>query len=313
MEAVLNAALPVFALILAGYLTARFGILGTAATDSINRFVVYLALPALLFEAMATIAWRNLANGAFLAAFGGGMMIVFLACLLLERRAGRSLTDAGIDSLAAAYANTGFLGIPLCLVTFGRQSLPPVIIATLLTACLLFAIVIVLIEVDRHGSRDLGHALGKVSLTLLRNPLLVAPVLGMGFAATGLPLPAPVDRFAILLGNAASPCALVAIGLFLAQQRGGHDNRAVIRLVAVKLLVHPAITAVLAFWLFPMPLLWAQLAVVLAALPVGTGPFMLAKLYDREAAIASRAILLSTICSVVTVSLLIAWLAPPGH
>ena len=308
MDAVLNAALPVFALILAGYLAARCGILGPAATDSINRFVVYLALPALLFQVMATIAWHDLANGAFLAAFCGGMMIVFLGCLLVERRNRRSLTDAGIDSLAAAYANTGFLGIPLCLVTFGRQSLPPVIIATLLTACLLFAIVIVLIEVDRHGRQDLGPAIGKVSLVLLRNPLLVSPVAGMAFAATGLPLPLPVDRFATLLGNAASPCALVAIGLFLAQQRGGHDNRAVLRLVGLKLLVHPAVTALLAFWLFPMPRLWAQVAVVLAALPVGTAPFMLAKLYDREAAVASRAILLSTLCSVVTVSLLIAWL-----
>jgi len=308
MDAVLNAALPVFALILAGYLAARFGILGPAATDSINRFVVYLALPALLFQVMATIAWHDLANLAFLAAFGGGMMIVFLGCLMVERHNRRSLTDASIDSLAAAYANTGFLGIPLCLVTFGRQSLPPVIIATLLTACLLFAIVIVLIEVDRHGRQDLGPAIGKVSLVLLRNPLLVSPVAGMAFAATGLPLPLPVDRFATLLGNAASPCALVAIGLFLAQQRGGHDNRAVLRLVALKLLVHPAVTALLAFWLFPMPRLWAQVAVVLAALPVGTGPFMLAKLYDREAAVASRAILLSTLCSVVTVSLLIAWL-----
>jgi len=168
-----------------------------------------------------------------------------------------------------------------------------------------------MIEVDRHGRGDFGHALGKVSLTLLRNPLLVAPVLGMIFAATGLPLPLPVDRFAVLLGNAASPCALVAIGLFLAQQSGGHDNRAVLRLVLIKLLLHPAITAVLAYWIFPMPRLWAQVAVVLSALPIGTGPFMLAKLYDREAALTSRAILISTLCSVVSVSLLIVWLAKP--
>ena len=311
MEAVINAALPVFALILAGYLAARFAILGHAATDSINRFVVYLALPALLFQAMATIAGRQLANLHFLLAFGGGMLITFGLCFALQRRGGQSLTDAGIEGLAAGYANTGFLGIPLCLVLFGRESLPPVIIATLLTACFLFAIVIVMIEVDRHGRSDFGPALGNVSLTLLRNPLLVAPVLGMIFAATGLPLPSPVDRFATLLGNAASPCALVAIGLFLAQQSGGHDNRAVLRLVLMKLLLHPAITAVLAYWIFPMPRLWAQVAVVLSALPIGTGPFMLAKLYDREAALTSRAILISTLCSVVSVSLLIVWLTRP--
>ena len=311
MEVVINAALPVFALILAGYLAARFEILGPAATDSINRFVVYLALPALLFQAMATLAGRQLAGLHFVAAFGGGMLITFGFCFFLQRRSGQSLTDAGIEGLAAGYANTGFLGIPLCLALFGRESLPPVVIATLLTACFLFAIVIVMIEVDRHGRGDFAPAMGKVSLTLLRNPLLVAPVLGMVFAATGLPLPLPVDRFATLLGNAASPCALVAIGLFLAQQGGGHDNRAVLRLVLMKLLLHPAITAVLAYWVFPMPRLWAQVAVVLSALPIGTGPFMLAKLYDREAALTSRAILISTLCSVASVSLLIVWLASP--
>ncbi len=311
MEVVINAALPVFSLTLAGYLAARFEILGPAATDSINRFVVYLALPALLFQAMATLAVSQLANLHFLLAFGGGMLITFGLSFTLQRRGGQSLTDAGIEALAAGYANTGFLGIPLCLALFGRESLPPVVIATLLTACFLFAIVIVMIEVDRHGRGDFGHALGKVSLTLLRNPLLVAPVLGMAFAATGLPLPLPVDRFATLLGNAASPCALVAIGLFLAQQGGGHDNRAVLRLVLIKLLLHPAITAVLAYWIFPMPRLWAEVAVVLSALPIGTGPFMLAKLYDREAALTSRAILISTLCSVVSVSLLIVWLTRP--
>ena len=84
MEAVINAALPVFALILAGYLAARFQILGPAATDSINRFVVYLALPALLFQAMATIAGRQLANLHFLLAFGGGMLITFGLSIIIQ-------------------------------------------------------------------------------------------------------------------------------------------------------------------------------------------------------------------------------------
>jgi predicted permease len=72
--------------------------------------------------------------------------------------------------------------------------------------------------------------------------------------------------------------------------------------------VQPAITFILAFWVFTMPPLWAQSALILSALPIGTGPFMLAKLYNREAAITSRAILVSTVLSVVTVSALVAWL-----
>jgi predicted permease len=126
---------------------------------------------------------------------------------------------------------------------------------------------------------------------------------------TGTALPAPVWRFTTLLGNAASPCALVTIGLFLAQSSNlAGETGLIARLVALKLLVHPVLTAVLALWVFPMPLLWAQTAILLSALPIGTGPFMLAKLYNREAAVTSRAILVSTVLSVVTVSALVALL-----
>jgi malonate transporter and related proteins len=307
MEAVINAALPVFALILTGYVCARRRILGTAATTSLNDFVVWLALPALLFQAMAQITWQQIDHPGFIAAFGGGMLATFVLCFVLERRRGQRLADRSIEGLDAAYANTGFMGIPLCLATFGAAGLPAAIIATLLTACVLFAGSIVLIEMDLQQARGVWRTMGKVGLSLARNPLVVSPVLGLVWAAVGAPLPAPVLRFTTLLGGAASPCALVTIGLFLAQTGNAGKTAVVARLVGLKLLLQPAITAVLAFWVFPMPALWSHSALLLSALPIGTGPFMLAKLYDREAAVTSRAILFSTVLSVVTISLLVAW------
>ncbi len=348
MSAVLNAALPIFALILAGFVCARRGVLGAGATDSLNRFVVWLALPALLFQAMAQITRAEIDHPAFLAAYGGGMAATFAGSFALDRRRGLRLADRAIEGLDAAYANTGFMGIPLCLAALGPASLPPAIIATLLTACVLFAAAIVLIETDLQRPDDarpgpgpgvapppaaphrprpgLLRVLGKVAGSLARNPLLVAPVLGLAFAATGAGLPAPLLRFTSLLGDAASPCALVTIGLFLAEpgaeSGAGPASRrdpatdtaahraatrgTVARLVALKLLGQPALTALLAFVVFPMPAPWSHAALLLSALPIGTGPFMLAKLYDREAAVTSRAILLSTVLSVATISVLVA-------
>ncbi len=331
MSAVLNAALPIFALILAGFVCARRGVLGAGATDSLNNFVVWLALPALLFQAMAQITGAELDHPAFLAAYGLGMAATFACSFALDRRRGLRLADRAIEGLDAAYANTGFMGIPLCLAALGPAGLPPAIIATLLTACVLFAGAIVLIETDlqRPGGTcpaarapGLGSVLRKVALSLARNPLLATPALGLAFAATGAGLPIPLLRFTTLLGAAASPCALVTIGLFLAQPGAQPDappdpatdtaaHRAatrgtVARLVALKLLLQPALTAVLAFVVFPMPAPWSHAALLLSALPIGTGPFMLAKLYDREAAVTSRAILLSTVLSVATISVLVA-------
>ncbi|NRF50597.1 AEC family transporter, partial [Pseudomonas stutzeri] len=122
-------------------------------------------------------------------------------------------------------------------------------------------------------------------------------------------LPAGLDRYVELLGASASPCALVTIGLFLAQAQPGGGRGAVGRLVAGQLVLPPAATAAVAFLVFPVPPLWAWCAVLMAALPIGTGPFMLAQMYGRDARATSRAILLSTVLSVPTVTLLVAWIS----
>jgi predicted permease len=315
MSTVFTAVFPIFALILAGFLCARQNILEETATDALNKFVVWLALPALLFEAMAGISWRALDHPGFVAAFGGGVAATFAVSFLLggDRGAAHRLADRSIEGLDASYANAGFMGIPLCLAAFGPASLVPAIIATMLTACVLFGGAIVLIETDLGETPHLGATIRKVGLSLARNPLLVSPVLGLAasmlHAAFGIGLPPPVLAFTKLLGDAASPCALVAIGLFLAQSQAARETGIIMRLVGLKLVFQPVVTFLLAFRVFEMPAIWSHTALLISALPIGTGPFMLAKLYNREAAITSRAILVSTIVSVATVSSLVALLA----
>ncbi|RYB02627.1 AEC family transporter [Lichenibacterium ramalinae] len=312
MQSVIDAVLPVFALIGIGYLAAASGVLDAGVTDALNRFVVWLALPALLFAATAKMSFADIDHPGFAVASGGAMAATFGLSMVLDRRRGKRLADRAIEGLDAAYANSGFLGIPLGLALFGNAILPALVISVLLTACLLFAFAIVLIEADlarAEGGSAPGRwaTLVRTAASLARNPLLVSPVAGGIWAATGLALPLPADRFLGLLGAAASPCALVTIGLFLHQQRERADTAEVARLVGLKLVGQPLFALAFA-WLVPMPKPWFDAAVLLAALPTGTGPFMLAKLYGREAAATSRAILVSTVLSVVTVSALVAWL-----
>lgn len=238
----------------------------------------------------------------------GGIALTFGAAILACRRDGARLTDLSLEGLATSYGNAGYMGIPLCLALLGPASLAPAIITTLLTACVLFGVAIALIEFDQHRDRHWSATLLKVARALLRNPLLAAPLLGLACAAAGITLPAGLDNYAALLGASASPCALVTIGLFLAQSQPGGDRGTVGLMVGGKLLLHPAVTAVLAFAVFDMPPLWAWCAVLMAALPIGTGPFMLAQLYGRDARPSSRAILLSTVLSVPTITALVAWI-----
>jgi malonate transporter and related proteins len=220
------------------------------------------------------------------------------------------LADASLDGLNAAYANTAFIGFPLCTATFGSNSLPTVTLASILTVCALFGLAIMLVEVCLQVEKHPLHLLRNVAQSLFKNPLLTTPVIGAAVNASGWSIPHSLDTFLTLLGNAASPCALVALGLFLAEQRQNAHVKlsAISALVFLKLVLHPALTWVLAKAVFHLEPMQTNIAVVLAALPTGTGPFMLAEFYNREAAITSNTILVSTVISLITVSILLALL-----
>jgi len=310
MHAVLNAALPIFALILTGFLCGRFAVFDRTATDNLNRFAVYLALPALMFIAMTRITPEQMRQVGFAAAISGGIAVTFALGFALSRWRGKRVANASIEGLDAGYSNVGFMGIPLCLLVFGQDSVPAAIIATLFTACVLFLFSIAVIEIDLQRNKSIWATIAKVASSLLRNPLLIAPCVGLGIGLSGLTVPVPLERFATLLGGAASPAALVCIGLFLAQERVvSSDTTSIGALVGLKLIFQPAITALLAFSVFDMPPVWSHSAVLLSGLPIGSGPFTIAKVYGLEAGVTSGAILVSHLFSVATVSLLVAWLA----
>ncbi len=301
MSSIINVVLPVFGLILAGYVCRRTGRLGETASAELNRFVVWLALPALLFKVTATSTWEQIWQPGFVASVCAGCVLVFVATVIYRMRQLRRLADASIDGLSAAYANTGFLGIPLCVLVLGDEGLLPAIIATLIVACLLFAVGIVLVEISLQQEKHPLRAVLKVIKSLTANPLLIAPLLGAAWAASGWTLVPAATQFLSLLGMAATPCALISLGLFLAQkQEGRRDGTA--GLVAAKLVLQPLVTGFFAFRVFELPALWANSALLLSALPTGTGPFMLASFYKREAALVSRVILLTTVGSLVTIS-----------
>jgi malonate transporter and related proteins len=168
----------------------------------------------------------------------------------------------------------------------------------------LFLFAITLIEFDLGKSVSLLHTIGKATLSLVRSPMLLV------HCAVCWAVPAPAARLAPLLGGAASPCAPVCIGFFLAQERVVSDDVVSIGILALlKLIVQPTITAILALYVFKMPALWSHAAVLLSALPIRPGPFTIAELYGLEVGVTSGAILVSHLFSVVIVSILVAWLS----
>ncbi|WP_039032627.1 AEC family transporter [Leclercia adecarboxylata] len=305
MLSTLNVVLPVFALILVGWLARKLKILGETALTELNRFVVYLALPALLFDIIANAMWADLAQPAFISTFSIGMMVVFFLTLFVQLRRTRHLADAAIDALNAGYANTGFIGFPLVIVFLGHEALAPTLIATILTVSVLFGIGIIIIETGLQGEVKRRIIFTRVAKSLIKNPLLVSPAIAICIPLSGLTVPDSINVFLKLLGGAASPCALIALGLFLAGQsdkRTNNDHFTVTLLVVLKLLIQPALTWWFATKVFHLSPLLVHTAVLLAALPTGTGPFMLAEFYRREASTTSKCVLVSTVLSMFTLS-----------
>ncbi|MDR5816012.1 MULTISPECIES: AEC family transporter [unclassified Caballeronia] len=308
MLSTLGILLPVFALILAGFVCRRRGVLGPTAASELNRFVVWLALPALLFNTMAHATWKQLDQPAFIAVFSIAGGVTFLLILAYRMINGLHLADASIDAIAGAYPNTGYVGFPLCLMAFGPESLTPTTIATILIACVLFAVAIVLIELSLQAERRPHKLASKVLVSLGRNPLIVSPLAGVLFSAAHVALPDSVVAFLKLLSGAASPCALVSLGLFLAERRAAvATQRSALLLTGTKLLLQPALAWWLAARVFSMPTPMVNMTLVLAALPTGTGPFMLAEFYRREAQVTSRTILFTTLASLVTLSVILVY------
>lgn len=300
MLEVANIVLPVFVLIALGYVFRRTGIMSAAAITELNRFVVYLALPALTIDIIISSTPEALWQPGFIIAFEIAVVVLFLPVLLFHWMRSKNLAKATIDATAASYANTGYIGIPLCLLAFGRESLPPAVIAGILTVSFNFAFSIVLMEISSQQGTKVGTAVKNVAVSLVKNPLITSPVIGGIMLASGIHFPSGVTECLKLMGSAACPCALVATGLFLAQKQEVTSTLTSIELVLLKLIIQPLIAWFFAYHVFSMPDIWAKTAVILSAMPTGTGPFMLAEMYGKGAGIASRTILLSTIGSVIS-------------
>jgi len=306
---VFSVAFPLFALIATGFVAGRARLLGRDGSGALNVFVTWFALPALLFSAIANVRLSEVLNLPFIAAFGLVIVIVFGVGMLMARLAsGAGLAHMSLHGLSAAYGNVGYIGIPLCLYALGPQGAVPAAAATCLGSAFLLTGAMVLIESDLQAGRGIWRAAWRVLGAVAQSPVLIAIALGGVVSALGVTVPVPVQRFLDLIGAAAAPCALFAIGLFLSDTSIRANLREVGLVTIAKVLLQPLLALSIVPWFLPLDSVWAQAALLMAALPTASNAFVLAKQYDVFVEETSATILLSTLLSVFTVSAMLVWL-----
>lgn len=298
---ILSALAPVFALILLGFSCARRGVLPDHAFEVLNRFVISLALPVLTFHIIAKMDASDLAQPTMLLAVLGGALGIYGMAFTIERALGQSAAHANIAALASSYSNTAFIGLPIATILLGPAALGPVALAGALYAAVVFTTGVLVGELsaERPGGKlaRLRPALRAVS----SNPIILSALAGITWCAFGLPLSGPADTMLATLGAATPACALIAIGLFIGRRNPPAARAVVARNVALKLVVHPLLTLGLVLLLPPMPPLWGKVAVLMAAMPTGTGSFVLSGGAGQWAMQTSaRTIVLTTILAAAT-------------
>lgn len=306
METLVNVAFPVFVIVALGYFAGRVGLLGPESAAALNRFVYFFALPSVLFIFTARAPIEQVLHWPFIGTFlGGSFLTLTLAAIVAKLVFRHDLTGMLMSGLSGVFANTAYMGVPIFLTAFGDQAVMPAIIATLFGIMLLIGGAIAVLETLRAKETSGIRVFGEVSGTLLRNPLIVAPLIGMAFSFFEIGVPKPIENLLDMLGATAGPGALFALGLSLVGQKLLGNISEVSWLVVLKIIVQPAITWLLVAHVFVLEPMWAQAAIILSALPTGALVFVVAQQYDVYVRRASAVIVLSTAISIITVSALL--------
>lgn len=305
MLPILLKCLPFFALIGLGYLAGRTRFFPPEGVAWLTKFVFFFALSAMLFRFAANLSLSDIFDLPFVLAYLSASVLLYALVMAMARLRGRSIEEAAMEAQCAQSGNTGFLGVPMLVVLLGEQAAGPVLMV-LTVDMVVFSSLITLIITGSRGGAFGVQTLQALALGWVRNPMVVSIVLGLIWSGMALPVPGPVNDFLAILGAAATPGALFAIGASLAG-RGAERLAVAGWLSGAKLVLHPALVALAAFWLFPVEPVAAGVMVAAASLPVAGNVYILAQHYGVAPQRVSTAILISTAASILTVPAVIAW------
>ena len=298
--------LPFFAVIGLGYLAGRRGFFTPEATGYLTKFVFYFALSAFLFRFSATLPFSALLRPDFIFAYLSASALVYGFALLVALGRKVPLEEAAIEAHCAVIGNVGFLGVPMLALLMGPEAIGFVVMVLAVDLILFGSLIVMLIVGSREGQVRFA-TLWALVLGLLKNPMIMSISAGFIWSGLGIPIVAPLDEFLSMLGSAATPGALFAIGASLAF-KSAERLQVAAWISFLKLVMHPAVVAISALFIFQVESYAASVMVAAAALPVAGNVYILAQHYAVAPVRVSASILISTFCSILTVPAVIAWL-----
>ena len=316
MVNILLVTFPFFALVLAGYIALYRGWLSVAAVPGLNGFVLYFAVPCMLYRFGASTPVADLLSPVIIGVYAASALIMVALTIVITKRGAIGWNDASLGALVAAFPNTGFMGVPLLAMLLGAASAGPAIATILVDMLLTTSLCVALSRLDGAGidgaKRAAKQALGRV----MGNPMPWAILMGAFASGFDIKLWGPIDQTVALLADAASPVALFTIGAVLArsQMQSAHPMPLSHYMPAavLKLIVHPLLVLgggllaqVAGLPLDPFAL---TCIVLVAALPSASNVSLLAERFGADNGRIARIILVTTVAAFLTFSAAVAFM-----
>lgn len=302
--------LPAFGLIGVGYATAQMRLLGDSVGEALASFVFTIALPLLLMRSVAGATVPDASPWPFWLTYFAGVTVAWLAGGIVVRRVfGQDAAVALIGGLAASFSNLVLLGIPIVYTAYGEAGAVPLLLLVSIHFPVMVTVATVLFERlasgGHGGDRRTLALVRRILASLARNPLMIGIFAGFVLRFSGIPVAGVPKAIVDQLADAASPMALVALGLGLKRYGIRGNLAAGLSISAIKLVLMPAVVLAVAR-LVGLPPLWVAVATTLAACPAGANVFMFSTRFGVGHGLASNGITLSTLLAVVTMT---GWIA----
>lgn len=306
MAALLDVILPVFIVIGFGYLAVWKGYFSDAGVDGLMKFTQGFAIPCLLFRAISTLDLDQNFDLALLGSFYTGALGGFIAGLLGARYIfGRDWEDSVAIGFCCLFSNSLLLGLPITERAYGADALQAnyAIIAVHSPFC--YAVGITAMEIARNRGDSIAALPRKVLSGMFHNALIIGITAGFIVNLGGIPLPGVLTDGIDLMVRAALPAALFGLGGVLYRYRPEGDMRTILYVVAISLILHPAIVWGLVRW-NDLSVDALRSAMLTAAMAPGVNAYVFANLYGKARRVAASAVLMGTALSILTVWV---WLA----
>lgn len=302
---VVSVTAPLFLLVLIGYVLMRWGRWPTEVSDALTRFVFAIAVPALIFRLMSDFSKLPPVDARLLVAYFGGCLIVFALGRVVAYRAFRMDGVAqSVFAVGGIFGNNLLLGIPLTKVTLGDDALPVVSLVLVFNSLLLWTLVTVSVEWARTRTVSL-RGFAQTARNVVTNPIVASILLGTAWGWSGIPLPGIADRTLELIGQAAVPLSLIALGMGLGEFGMREGIRVSAAICALKLVAAPLVVFGLAR-LLDLPRIETQAIVVLASLPAGANVYLMAREFGALVGPVATSLVLSTALAAGTTPVVLA-------